>query len=125
MAKHNDIGALGENAAARRLEEQGHEVIDRNVRYPYGEIDMVTREKIRSRMIFHFVEVKTVARERSPHTYNPLQNISREKLARQRRAIQAYLMGHREIVEWCYDVMCVYLPPGKSPEFEYIPKQVL
>lgn len=125
MARHNETGVLGEKQAQEYLLRAGHEIVAVNVRYPYGEIDIVTREKVRYRNIYHFVEVKSVARERSPHNYSPLQNISREKLARQRRAVQAYLMGHKEVVEWQYDVLCMYLPAGKAAECEYLPNQVL
>lgn len=125
MAKHNEIGKDGEFEAKKYLESLKYEIVDVNVRYVYGEIDIVARESMRVGYTYHFVEVKTVARERSVNGYHPLQNISREKLNRLRRAVQAYIMGHTEVRNWQFDALCVYLPPEKAPVCEFIPNIVL
>ena len=54
--KSNQItGRLGEKIAERYLEEQGYQVLDRNVRSPFGEIDLVAND----RGTLVFIEVKT------------------------------------------------------------------
>jgi len=56
MTKHNQrIGKWGEDAVALYLGERGYEIITRNARTPYGEIDIVARQAD----ITIFVEVKT------------------------------------------------------------------
>src|SRR5512138_2279531 len=43
--KHNQrIGKWGEEAAAAYLTERGYEIVARNARTPYGEIDIVARQ---------------------------------------------------------------------------------
>jgi putative endonuclease len=48
------VGAWGEQAAAYYLAEHGYEIAARNVRTPYGEIDLIARKD----GITIFVEVK-------------------------------------------------------------------
>lgn len=47
-------GAIGENRAARFLEENGYSVVARNYRTNAGEVDIIAREK----NVLVFVEVK-------------------------------------------------------------------
>ena len=49
------LGRQGEEAAARYLQHQGMKIIERNLRTPVGEIDLV----VKSKGILAFVEVKT------------------------------------------------------------------
>ena len=110
MAKHNLTGADGEAVAAEFLESKGHKIIARNYRKPYGEIDVVSRE--RSGLV-HFVEVKTVSWETrdsvSRGTYRPEENVHEVKLRRLARVIQAYLVSHETVGDWQFDVIAVYL----------------
>jgi putative endonuclease len=55
MAKHNDIGQQGEQAAADFLEQKGYTILHRNWRYKRRELDIVAMQ--RNTQIF--VEVKT------------------------------------------------------------------
>ena len=58
MTQHNrQIGAWGERTAADWLCERGYEIIARNVRTPYGEIDIVAKQGD----VTVLVEVKTLA----------------------------------------------------------------
>jgi putative endonuclease len=127
MAQHNEVGAAGEVSAEKFLILQGHDILDRNVRFVYGEIDIVTREKRRVGYVYHFVEVKTVARGKSSSKlYHPLQNVTREKLSRLRRAVQGYLFKHPEVKEWQFDVLCVFNDVARGKiEFELYDNQVL
>lgn len=49
------LGRQGEEAAARYLQSKGMKILERNLRTPVGEIDLV----VRHRKILAFVEVKT------------------------------------------------------------------
>lgn len=49
------LGRQGEAAAARYLQSQGMKIVERNLRTPVGEIDLVAKTKD----ILAFVEVKT------------------------------------------------------------------
>jgi putative endonuclease len=66
------LGARGEELAARHLEARGCEVIDRNFRTRFGELDLVARDE----RFLVFCEVKTrIVRPRAgpvPPSANPL-----------------------------------------------------
>ena len=55
MSHNQKIGRWGEQIAAEHLEKQGDKLVDRNVRTPYGEIDLILKRG----EIVVFVEVKT------------------------------------------------------------------
>jgi Holliday junction resolvase-like predicted endonuclease len=62
MISHNqEIGAWGEETAAAWLSEKGCEIAARNVRTPYGEIDIIARKD----GLVLFVEVKTLTSSKS------------------------------------------------------------
>ncbi|MEK7574773.1 MAG: YraN family protein [Patescibacteria group bacterium] len=108
------IGALGEEIASKFLVNKGYDVIDRNYRRKFGEIDVIVKKAGR----IHFVEVKTVSREDllnvTPETADssrPEDNVHPWKLKRLSRAIQVYLLEKRvgEETEWQFDVVTVLL----------------
>ena len=51
------LGRRGESLAARYLRRRGYRVLERNVRLPYGEVDLVCLAPDRRTIVF--VEVKT------------------------------------------------------------------
>ncbi len=69
----NPTAVLGENAACRYLEKKGYEIIERNFRKGYGEIDIVAIQE----NTLVFVEVKTRSSERFG---TPFEAISSRKL---------------------------------------------
>ena len=52
MAKHNDLGKAGENAAVAYLEQKGYLIRDRNWRRGHFELDIVIEVKTRSNTLF-------------------------------------------------------------------------
>lgn len=58
MGRTQRVGALGEELVAKFLMKRGFNVIDRNFRKKWGEIDVIATKK----NILHFVEVKSVSR---------------------------------------------------------------
>jgi putative endonuclease len=123
MAKHNEIGAVGERIAANWLEKKGFLVVCRNYRKKWGELDIVAEK---DKMV-HFVEVKTVSRQsfggsfsQKVNDYRPEDNMHPWKLQRLRRAIQTYLLENnrklshsaeamRDGPEWQFHLICVFL----------------
>ena len=53
------LGKWGESQAAEYLERFGYEIIERNFRTPYGELDLITRFSSAESSELVFVEVKT------------------------------------------------------------------
>jgi len=124
MAIHNEIGKIGEDIAAVFLRNKGLEVISRNYRKPYGEIDIVAREN----NIIRFVEVKSVSYETDLYKdkgIRPEDNLHPQKMKRLGRVIQAYVISH-ETDDWAFDLLCVYIrTDDKSAKVKWIKDIVL
>jgi len=101
-------GREGESLAAKFLEERGVVVVDRNIRCPLGEIDLVGRD---GRVIV-FVEV----RSRFSGRYgSPQESVSRSKQKRLTRLAQWYLKKHRlEGRSARFDVVAITWKAGES-----------
>ncbi len=82
-------GARAEQIAADYLMERGFRIVERNVRYRRGEIDIVARRDDE----LHFVEVRSRG-ARSPIT--PFETVTERKRKRIRIAAQCYLTQHRK-----------------------------
>ncbi len=107
MAKHNKIGLLGENIAEQFLKNKGLEIICRNYRKPYGELDIVAREN----RITRIIEVKSVSWETGKEEdllIRPEENMHPQKIKRLKRVIEAYIISH-ETKEWVFDLILVYI----------------
>lgn len=104
-----EIGQIGEDIATRFLVKHGFEVILRNYRKKYGEIDIICRKEGK----IHFVEVKTVSQAYVSHGTNdqhrPEDNIHEAKLKRIGRTIEAYLFEYDFENEWQFDAITVEL----------------
>ena len=72
------FGHWGEDAAVRYLKTRGYEILDRNYRSSWGEIDIIARQ----RDVLAFVEVKTakLALQRQQPSFLPTMNDSRQTM---------------------------------------------
>ncbi|GAB3668478.1 YraN family protein [Nocardioides korecus] len=85
--RNDSLGAYGERVAARRLVEDGMEVLERNWRCELGEIDLVLRDGD----VLVVCEVKT----RTSSAYgHPLEAVDRRKCDRLRRLAARWLAEH-------------------------------
>lgn len=82
------IGQAGEDLAAAFLAARGLVILARNVRYRFGEIDIVARDGD----TLVFVEVRL---RRSQRYGGAIESITAAKRARMHRAIGAYVSGRR------------------------------
>jgi putative endonuclease len=97
------VGRRGEELAARHLQQAGLTVVERNVRLPWGEIDLVAREG--DELVF--VEVKSRIGDESTA---PDELVDLAKLRRLERLAEAYVerLGDLEAA-WRIDVVAVVL----------------
>lgn len=113
-----EIGERGEEIAARYLENQGFRLAVRNWR-PHGvglrgELDIVAARD----RVLAFVEVKT---RRGDGFGGPLAAVTWDKQRRIRRLAAAYLRDCRvRADEVRFDVIAVWLRPGRDPEIEHV-----
>ncbi|MCA1900531.1 MAG: YraN family protein [Chloroflexi bacterium] len=99
MTNKKEIGAWGEKIAAEWLAERGCEIVARNVRTPYGEIDIVAQQDD----VTLFVEVKTRA---SKSLGPPEISITPKKQSRMLASAE-YYAAERGIDRWQIDVIAV------------------
>ena len=52
---HIELGRFGENLAANYLKDQEYDVLERNIRYRFGEVDIIAKKE----NILIVIEVKT------------------------------------------------------------------
>ncbi|HEY4693260.1 MAG TPA: YraN family protein [Bellilinea sp.] len=103
------IGAWGERLAEKYLLDRGFELIERNYRTRYGEVDLVMRQA--DQLVF--VEVKT----RSNDTFGfPEDSVTPLKQEHLLLAAEQYLDDHPELPEnWRVDVVAILGKPGATP----------
>jgi putative endonuclease len=111
-----EIGALGEQLAVEHLVALGLEVLDRNWRCRYGELDVIAAHKATRTAIF--VEVKT----RTSDRFGGVQEaVTPEKVRRLRRLAGLWLAGHGG--NWSavrIDVVGVRIGRQRTPEITHL-----
>lgn len=88
----NPTAILGENLAAKYLQNQGYKIVERNFRKGYGEIDIVALDND----VLAFIEVKT----RTSNKFGtPIESITPWKLKALIKTAQFYKLTHRNLPE--------------------------
>lgn len=112
MPQHLKLGELGEDIACRFLKEKGFEIITRNYRKPWGELDIVAKNL----GILHFVEVKSLATTLPvPHetSFSPEDAVDIQKSKRLMRVIKSYLSekGEKYLKKgnWQFDIIALWI----------------
>ncbi len=94
------LGQQAETLAQHYLEQQGLSFVERNVRYPFGEIDLVMRQQNQ----WVFVEVKY----RSATQFGgAIQALSKAQIGRIRKAASQYLQQHKLDVPCRFDMIAI------------------
>jgi putative endonuclease len=116
------IGRWGEEQAQAFLRLQGYEILGRNVRTRYGELDLIARQDAPEIQIV-FVEVKT---RRTAALGYPEISVDTKKQAHLLASAQAYLLEHPELGgEYRIDVIAIRaLDPEAPPEIIHFPDAV-
>ncbi len=109
MDNHLVVGVYGEDLAIDYLKGLGFELVARNIRYKWGELDIVAKRQ----GIVHFIEVKTryVIHETSDEAIKPEDNMTRHKMAKFFRSVETFLgdMGGQESCDWQIDLIVVVI----------------
>jgi len=94
----SEVGKRGEEFAAAWLKAQGWKVIERNARYPWGELDLVAYDP---EGVLVFVEVKTLRNIRGvapERQLAPEDEMTGAKLRKFRRVAEGYANAHSSLV---------------------------
>lgn len=113
-----NLGKFGEARAAEHLLEYGYAILGKNVRTPYGEIDIVASKG----PLTVFVEVKT----RRSHTFGyPEESVTELKQERMMLSAQAYLQTHPELDgDWQIDVIAIEVKNTQSYKVVHFPNAI-
>ncbi len=116
--RRKSFGSWGERLAAAYLVQNGYVIIARNARTPYGEIDVVARQKTQTGEATVFVEVK--ARHSSAFGL-PEAAITARKSQHLLESAQAYLQEHPELDgDWRIDVIAIRrVRDGEAPQISH------
>jgi len=122
-----NIGKLGEDIAVKYLEKHGYNILDRNYRKPWGEIDIIASENIGKNQFLAqqsdelvFVEVKA---QNQAFEWRPEENITRHKKHQLSRIVTTYLKANKipEDQNWRVDVLAITLDfKTKNASVEHI-----
>ncbi len=112
MSRNQRIGRWGEKIAAEYLQKRGYILVDKNVRTPYGEIDLI----LRLDEIIIFAEVKT--RTSTRYGY-PEEAITQKKQQHMLESAAFYAQEHG-IDHWQIDALAVEgKPANKNPKITH------
>jgi putative endonuclease len=111
MTHNQRIGKWGEDTATEFLTARGCEIVTRNARTPYGEIDIVARQGD----VILFVEVKA---RTSNKMGLPEESITPRKREHMLAAAEHYASEHA-VDHWQIDVVAIEGKPGTQPKITY------
>lgn len=111
MAKHNEIGKIGEHLAKSFLMKQGFTVLETNYRTRYGEIDIICFKDD----MYRFIEVKSISVSNltliDHSSIQPEDNFTKAKWGKFVISVETYLL-HKHIpheTRFQIDLACVYI----------------
>lgn len=105
-SQKRELGDLGEKIAFDYLKKQGYQIIERNFKKPWGEIDIVAKKN--KDLIFIEVKTRTVPQGDSPYPEESVHSLKQQKLI---RTAQSYLLEKKYPPEtnWQIDVIAIEL----------------
>ena len=101
-------GTIGEKLAVDYLIRGGYKILKTNVEYPWGEIDIITRDRDKTLV---FVEVKTLnkygKRNKEGFGLRPEDNLTRSKMDKLRRSCSFFANAHKRLADngWRIDLI--------------------
>ena len=104
MAEHNFVGQIGEDLAAKFLEERGYKILEQNYKTRYSEIDLVASKG----EDLVFVEVRTKIGENFGTPEDTLKN---QKLRKVRFNALSYVAFKKWQGPIKIDAICIVLKP--------------
>lgn len=116
MSHNIIIGKHGEDLASEYLKKSGYEILERNFKKPWGEIDVICSFK----GVTVFVEVKT-QNKNNRFFIRPEENITPFKQKQLIKSAKAYLAHKRQLdSHWQIDVIAVEIEADKSAEIRHL-----
>jgi putative endonuclease len=114
--EHILLGKTGEDIAVRFLSAKGYRVVERNVRYPWGEIDIVARDG--DEVVFVEVRTRSIGRLLPPEC-----SVGPDKLKKLKRAAGTWAESRHYDGFWRIDLIAITINEGRDPLVEHL-KQI-
>ncbi len=111
MTHNQKVGKWGEETAAEFLRQHGYQILARNARTPYGEIDIIAKQGETT----IFVEVKTLTSSRN---FFPEQNVTARKREHMLACAECYA-AENAIDHWQIDVIAIEGKQGLEPKITH------
>ena len=113
MAAHNELGKWGEELAAKYLQDNGYEILERDWKSGHHDLDIVAKEG----HTLVIVEVKT---RRNRLFGDPEEAIDYRKRQSIQSAINHYVKSHRINIAVRFDIISIVGMMGTTPEIDHI-----
>lgn len=98
-------GFLGEDFAVSYLLSKDFNVLERNLKEIYGEVDIVASKE----GVFHFVEVKSSFTNKGMNSWSLEERVNKKKIEKINKVASYYLEKKgKETSPWCIDIIAVY-----------------
>lgn len=109
MHERTEFGLNAETIASAYLRQKGYEILERNYRKPWGEIDVIARMD----NVIVFVEVKANSKEFAGD-FNPELRVDHRKMNKIIKTATLYLGYELKNLntEWRVDIISVTISPG-------------
>ena len=114
-----ELGARGEEVAARHLVDREWEVLERNWRCMHGEVDIVARDPEREDAVV-LVEVKTRLARGERDDVIPELAVDASKRRRYRMCALTYLVSHQDVTSVCIDVIAINVAPEGGAHLRHL-----
>jgi putative endonuclease len=107
MAKHNELGKLGEELARKHIQSKGYQILEANWHHGHEEIDIIARDGD----MLVVVEVKT----RATNDFGePEFFVNKRKQRSLARVAEAYILKNDLDVETRFDIVSVIVTPKEK-----------
>lgn len=113
MAKHNELGILGEKLAIEYFERQGYTILAKNWTYQKAEIDIIAQKDTKTLVI---VEVKT---RDNAFIGRPEEFVSKKKMKMLVMAANEFVVSNQLNVEVRFDIIAI-IHNSKYQNLEHI-----
>lgn len=114
QAPHIELGKRGEDEACNYLKKQGYNILERDFRCRFGQIDIIADDD----NTLCFIEVKS----RSSHSFgHPEEAITNAKSSRIKKISEYYMLLHKINNRDCrYDVVAIFEPKNGKRQINLI-----
>jgi putative endonuclease len=109
MALHNQLGKEAEQIAVNYLAENGYEILHRNWRHSYYEIDIIAKKND----LLRIIEVKAL---KSSQFHHPEESVTKKKFRHLLKAADEFLFQNKEYRNLQFDILSITFNSEKEPE---------